>query len=465
MLILENKLNKKYGLWTAVAMVIGIVVGSGVFFKAEKILTATGGNLPIGIIAWIIGGIIMVVCAYTFSVMATKYEYVNGVVDYAEATVGKTFGYYIAWFMAMIYYPSLTSVLAWLTARYMCVLLGWSIVGGEAFALAGFFLVLSYAINALSPILAGKLQVSTTIIKLIPLALMAVFGTIKGLTSGMIIENFTTVSSTVSSGKALFTAVTATAFAYEGWIIATSINSELRDSKKNLPKALVLGTIFIVAIYILYYIGLAGAVSNADMMASGETGAKLAFTTVFSNIGGTLIFVFVVISCFGTLNGLMLACTRGVYAMATRNRGFKPEVFKQVDIHTNMPTNSSIFGVLVAAAWLLYFYGANLADTSWFGSLSFDSSELPIITLYLSYIPIFIIFMMKEKDLPAFKRFVMPSLAVCGCIFMCVAAVAAHGKAVIGYLVIFAIIMFIGAMYSVEQKPEPERVHKKKGKK
>jgi amino acid transporter len=95
----------------------GIVIGSGVFFKAEKILKATGGNLPLGILAWIIGGAIMVVCAYTFSIMATRYEYVNGVVDYAEVAMGKKYGYYVAWFMATIYYPTLTSVLAWVSAR------------------------------------------------------------------------------------------------------------------------------------------------------------------------------------------------------------------------------------------------------------------------------------------------------------------------------------------------------------
>ena len=80
---MENKLNKRYGLITAITMIVGTVIGSGVFFKAEKILNSTGGNLPIGVIAWIIGGLIMVVCAYTFATMATKYEKVNGVVDYA----------------------------------------------------------------------------------------------------------------------------------------------------------------------------------------------------------------------------------------------------------------------------------------------------------------------------------------------------------------------------------------------
>ncbi|HKL85576.1 MAG TPA: hypothetical protein VJ861_04535 [Treponemataceae bacterium] len=78
---MSNELSKKYGLATAIAMVVGIVIGSGVFFKAEKILQATGGNLALGILAWVVGGLIMIACAYTFSVMASRYERVNGIVD------------------------------------------------------------------------------------------------------------------------------------------------------------------------------------------------------------------------------------------------------------------------------------------------------------------------------------------------------------------------------------------------
>lgn len=212
---MESKLEKRYGLITAIAMVIGIVIGSGVFFKAEKVLTATGGNLTLGILAWVIGGIIMISCAYTFAVMATKYQYVNGVVDYAEATLGKKYAYYVGWFMALIYYPTLTSVLAWVSARYTCVLLGFSITGGECMTIAGLYLIASFALNSLSPILAGKFQVSTTIIKLIPLALMAVIGTVVGVGNGMIAYNFTTVVKEVNTSNALFTAVVATAFCYD----------------------------------------------------------------------------------------------------------------------------------------------------------------------------------------------------------------------------------------------------------
>ena len=117
-----------------------------------------------------------------------------------------------------------------------------------------FFLCAAYFVNAISPRLAGKFQVATTFIKLIPLALMAVVGIIYGITSGQLTENFThTVQLTGAMANPvnvnpLFGAVVATAFAYEGWIIATSINSELKDAKKNLPKALTLGAIIVMSI-------------------------------------------------------------------------------------------------------------------------------------------------------------------------------------------------------------------------
>ncbi|WP_028578521.1 APC family permease [Desulfomicrobium escambiense] len=442
---MSQELNKKFGLFTAIAMVVGIVIGSGVFFKAEKILTATGGNLPLGILSWVIGGLIMISCACTFAIMATKYERVNGIVDYAEAAMGRTYGYYVGWFMAMIYYPTLTSVLAWVSARYTCVLFGWDITGGQCMTIAGFYLVASYALNALSPVLAGKFQVTATVIKLIPLALMAVVGTVYGMGNGMIMRNFTTVVTEVEPTVALFTAVVATAFAYEGWIIATSINAELKDSKRNLPIALVAGTFGVMLVYILYYVGLAGAVTNETLMAGGQEGAKLAFETVFSNLGGTLVFVFVIISCLGTLNGLMLGCTRGIYSIAARGEGPGVAMFRQIDPVSNMPTNSAIFGLLLSTVWLVYFYGANLTDP-WFGFFCFDSSELPIVSLYAMYLPIFVSFMRNEGDLPVLTRFVLPALALCGSLFMIYAACYAHGMAVVAYLAIFAVVMLAGAV-------------------
>jgi len=471
---MENNLTKKYGLITAICMVVGIVIGSGVFFKAQNILNLTSGNMPLGILAWIIGGLIMIFCAYCFSVLSTKYNKINGIVDYAEATCGQKYGYNIGWYMATIYTPCITSVLAWVSARYTLVIFGMQDpTTGLCLSLSCLYLIISYAINSLSPIIAGKLQVSTTALKLIPIVLMAVVGTIYGLvvtpdgsTQSILISNFATAGN--SNISALFGAVVATAFAYEGWILATSINSELEDAKKNLPKALIIGTAVVVAAYIMYYIGVAGGASVQSLM---NDGATVAFKNVFGKVGGTILNVLIAISCLGTLNGLMVSCTRNMYSLAVRNKGISPETLKQVDPATNMPTNSGIVGLVLCAIWLFYFFIANL-DTVLIGNYSvdsanwlvkllgtlntetnmyqvgwfaFDSSELPIVALYAMYIPIFIK-MMGLKELSIVKRLVMPILAIIASAFMIIAAIYSHKWGVMYFLIIFAIVMIIGNM-------------------
>ena len=455
-----EKLEKRYGLPTAICMVVGTVIGSGVFFKAQNVLAATGGDMPLGILAWIISGFLMIVCSLQFALMGTKYEKVSGIIDYAEATCGKSYAFFLAWFLVNIYYPGMASVLAWVSARYFGVLFGWSMTSPEVLTLAGFFLIASYAMNTLSPKLAGKFQVSATVIKLIPILLMAVVGTTVGLWNGTLTSNFTTVVSEAVGGKSggLFAAIVATVFAYEGWICATAINAELKNAKKNLPLALIIGSLIVVTAYVSYYIGVAGGATNAVLI---DKGATTAFTNIFGGVGGTILNVCIVVSCLGTLNGLMVAATRGMYSIACRNEGPMPQMFKQIDQHTNMVTNSSVWGLLACSLWLIYFYGANLAENRWFGYFNFDSSELPVITIYAFYIPIFIAWMVKEKKFGFVKRFLLPSLAVVSCLLMVFAAVYAHGitpyliaKAagqfafpVLFYLIVFAGILLIGAFF------------------
>lgn len=480
---MSNTLQKKYGLVTAICMVVGIVIGSGVFFKAQNILVVTEGNLGIGIAAWLVGGAIMLFNILAFAQLAQNYSKVNGLTDYAEATVSDKYAYYVGWFMAFIYAPTISSVLVWLTARYTLTFIcstnpdfalhigaadGGTVFGPETMTLALAFLCLSFAINALSPKIAGKIQVSATIIKLIPLLLMAVIGTIYGLTHtsaqapdmSILAHNFSTGTGT---GHTFFSAIVATAFAYEGWIMATSINAELKNAKRNLPIALIAGAIIIVAVYVFYFIGIAGGASVEDLQ---KEGATVAFVHVFGPVLGNILNLFVAISCFGTLNGLMLGCTRSMYALAARNHGPSPHIFSQVDPATNMPANSGIAALLITAIWVVYFYGANLAPQSWYGLFSFDSSELPIVTLYAFYLPIYVAFMKKAKGLHPVKRFVFPSLAIIssGVIIFC--AVYAHGIVpyqtakengafsfpVLFYLIIFAVVMFAGIFFYKNKK-------------
>lgn len=444
------QLKKKYGLFTAIAMVVGVVAGSGVFFKAEAILNATGGNVRSGIAAWLIVGLVMIICTNTFSVLASRYDRANGLVDFAQIEVGRTYSYCLGWFMAMLYYPSLTAILAWVTSRYLCILFGVTdVTGGMAMLFSAFILVMLFATNALAPILAGRLQVTATVIKLTPLIGMAVVGTIKGLNSGMLARNFYTALSTDGTGG-LFSAITAVAFAYEGWIIAISINGELKNAKRNMPVALTLGSLIIVAIYMFYYIGLTGAVTTDALMQSGQTGAFLAFESVFGTGVGTIVFVLLIISCIATCNGLSVANCRGLYALAAR--GHLNERFVELDKHSNMPLTSSILSLVMSMFWLVHFYGSNIAQP-WFPDVfCFDSSELPIITLYGFYIPIFFMMMKRETKWGVFSRFIFPGLGIIGCLFMVATCVIVHRARVLGYMIVFLGNLITGLMLMYRQK-------------
>ncbi len=403
-----DNLQKKYGFWTATAMVVGIVIGSGVFFKADDVLKASGGSLTTALTAWMIGGAIMVVTAYVFSKIATRIEKVNGVVDYFEQAYGEKAGYFVAWFMTFIYYPTLVAVLAWVSANYTVGLLG---LENGVWTISFIYMTAFFLLNYFSPVLAGKWQVTSTVVKLIPLALVAVVGGIAGMTNGMTLQNFTQVAESVSgSGGGLAVATLATAFAYEGWIIATVINAELKDAKRTLPRALIVGTISVAVIYMAYYLGISGVLTNEQVLAEGDAAPVRVISMIFGNMGATLLTVFVVISCLGTLNGLIMGSARGMFSIASRNLGPCPDFFCKVNPVTNSTTTSALLGYVLSCFWLVVWYGNFMG---WWGQFM-DISELPIAFLYVIYISLYIWVMKTFTDLGPISRFVCPLLAGAG---------------------------------------------------
>jgi APA family basic amino acid/polyamine antiporter len=88
---MENTLEKKYGLFTAIAMVVGVVIGSGVFFKADDVLKMTNGNLILALLAWGIGAFSMIFGALVFAEFAQRIEKSNGIVDYSEMAYGEQY--------------------------------------------------------------------------------------------------------------------------------------------------------------------------------------------------------------------------------------------------------------------------------------------------------------------------------------------------------------------------------------
>lgn len=431
---------KKYNLKTAIAMVVGIIIGAGVFFKSGTILESTGGNLWLGMLAWVIGGLLIISSAYAFAVLTNDFNINGGINEYAGKTIGKKYGYYTGFYLAVIYFPCITSVIAWLCAKYTLVLFGvdsnlWIIV------LSFIYLIVFSLLNVFAPIISGKLQISTTIIKLIPLAFVAVAGVIYGLFSkdGNLIYNFThTTSKLTASG--MWQAICSTVFAYEGWICVTSINNELKDSKKNFPKALFIGSIICILTYLLYYIGLSGTYPNEDFINDNDNTVKKTFMLLLGKYGGILLYSFVLISSFGCLNGLCIANIRGLQNLASYNEFKGSKVINSKNTREELSYISSAIGLVFACfwlgTWLLSLYGVI--------PVLIDVSELAIVFLYAFYIPIYIYIMIKNKSAGIVRRYIIPTLAIIAAIIILVSGILAHALNALIFLAICLVILFVG---------------------
>ena len=438
-------LQKKYGLWTATSMVVGVVIGSGVFFKADDVLKMTNGNIYIALVAWILGAMAMVFGALVVSEFAQRIEKANGIVDYYERAYGKRMGYLMGWFNGILYYSPLSAILAWISATYTLVL--FNVPQGDnsnaTWVIAFIYIAIIYIMNYFAPVLAGKLQVTTTVIKLIPLGLIAIVGTIFGLRNGVLLEGFIGGAKEASNHMgSLSSAVVSTAFAFDGWISAVTINNEIKDAKKNLPA---LGAIIVLIVYVSYFLGIVGVLGSSTIIELGDNAVNVASKALFGGPAGVLLSLFVVISCLGTLNGLIIACIRMPFSLAIRGQGPMPKLLSKVNKRTQMPTYSVIYSFALSCIYLFIWYGSlnNL-----FGRyIAID--EIPIVLIYGFYILLHIWYMIHFRDLKPIRRYIIPILAIFGSSIIVYGGIT--NPSIGFYLIISITIILFGLLFYGEQ--------------
>lgn len=413
-----HNIKKQYGLWTGIAMVVGIVIGSGVFLKAGGVLKLSGGDLRISLLAWFIGGVIMIASGFCFAVFATKVTKYNGVVDYVETATNRRIGYYLAWLITTFYYPIITSIVALFAGVYFFKMIGLDVnlTDWQNFLFAFVIITIVILMNYFSPIISSKFQISATIIKLIPIGIIAVAGLFASFitkSNSNIIEALTTPAEgfEVNFGDA----IRKTAFAYEGWVCATAINAELRDSHKNLPKALVGGTIAILVFYLIYYISLSAFLGNAGTIKEDDNAPIAVFSLLMGKFGGTVFSFFILVSCLGTVNGVSMGCCRGMYTMSCRGLGMCPEKFVKVGKNKSVSFLSCLYGycfiLLMLGVWALAMHDV------WLFSHLGAMDEIVCAIIYAVYIAMYVYIMKNFKDLGVLKRFIMPSFAILGSVF------------------------------------------------
>lgn len=447
-----TEIKKQYGIWTGIAMVVGIVIGSGVFLKAGGVLKLAGGNLKLSILAWFIGGLIMITSSFCFAVFATKVTKYNGVVDYVEVATNEKIGYSLAWMITSFYYPIVASIVALFAGSYFFKMIGLNIglTDWQNFLFAFGIITLVVIMNYLSPIIASRFQISATVVKLIPILLIAIGGLFASLIVGNDYGIINAFKNNAEGYELNFgEAVKKTAFAYEGWVCATAINAELKDSKKNLPKALVGGTIAILVFYIVYYVSLSAILGNEANIIQDEKAPIVAFQKMFGTIGGSIFTFFIMISCLGTVNGVTMGCCRGMYTMSCRGQGIAPEKFSKIGKNKNISFLSCIYGYGCILLMLLVWYLA-MQNVWIFGHLG-SMDEIICAIIYAIYITMYIFIMKNFKELNVVKRFILPGLAIIGSLFFTICGTGLYQLITTGktnslidflvFLVLFIILM------------------------
>ena len=243
--------KNEYGLFTAITMIVGIVIGSGIFFKSDNILIATGGSIALGVLVFFIAAIAIIFGSLTISQLASRSSKEGGLISYAEEYYNKSTSCAFGWFQTFLYFPTLISVVSWVAGIYICILFGIEGTLEIQMLIGLLIMIFLFVMNTLSAKLGGLFQNASTIMKLVPLVLISIAGLIFGDTSNISLSDITAMKST-----GWIAAIAPIAFSFDGWIVSTSISHEIKDSKRNLPKALIIAPIFILIVYVLYFIGI-----------------------------------------------------------------------------------------------------------------------------------------------------------------------------------------------------------------
>jgi len=201
--------------------------------------------------------------------------------------------------------------------------------------------------------------------------------------------------------------------------------------------------LIIAAIYTMYFIGIFSAESVSVTAVGG--GTREAFISLFSSVAGTALVAFIVCSCLGTLNGLIVGGQRSFYAIATRDVGPKPKILRQVDAETNVPNNSTTISAFMVAAWMLIIF-ANASTSSIFVNFRFNISNLVPVAFNALFIPVYIGVMVKQKDLGTFNRYVAPALAAIGAAFLVFTVFYTERMMVLWFSIVFAVLTLVGVL-------------------
>ncbi|MBY0375742.1 MAG: amino acid permease [Bryobacteraceae bacterium] len=355
---MQHELRRDLGLWGAVSIVIGTVIGSGIFLVPKRAILKVG-DTPELFFVWVFGGLLSLAGALTYAELAAAIPESGGEYAFLRKAYGRLWAFVYGWTQLLVaksgsvatlataFYLALSNFVPELKATFYRIDAPIGPGGGPLEITYGqllaIVLILALAVvNFFGVRFGGGVQIAVTIAKV---------GLIGGVTviglawSGGSVSNFSTEIAPDPGGLAgFFAALVGILWAYDGWNNVSMVSAEIKDPQKNLPRALIYGTAAVMAIYLAanaayFYVLSAQEVSQADIVPT-ELMRK-----IFGAKGAAAVSIVAMVSIFAALNGSILSGARVPFAMARDGLFFRAVG----DVHPRYGTPS--ISTFLLAGW------------------------------------------------------------------------------------------------------------------
>ncbi|NEZ76753.1 amino acid permease [Clostridium botulinum] len=340
----EENLQKNLGLFDAIAIVIGMVIGSGIFFK-PAIVFKNAGSPMLGILAWLAGGVITIASGLTVAEIAAAIPKTGGIFVYIKELYGEKFAFLLGWVQSIVYIPGSAAALSIILSIQITSFIPLTAIEQKVLAIA--FIIFIMILNIISTKLVSKMQGGISIAKLIPIIAIIALGFIKGTAKGDILN--ISSSSTVSGFGA---ALLGTLWAYDGWISVDNMAGELKNPKKDLPRSIIIGLGTTIVVYVLINLALINIMPMGAIITSEKPASDVA-VVLLGSTGAKIISAGILISISGALNGYLMTGVRIPLAMSQDRSIPFSKYFSKVHEKSGTPVNAFIFETVLACLYVL----------------------------------------------------------------------------------------------------------------
>ena len=338
----EKTLKKSVTFIEAIALVIGMIIGSGIFLKPSIVFNNAGSPM-MGILAWVAGGIITLASALTVAEIAAAIPKTGGLYVYLEELYGEVWGFLLGWVQTVISYPASGAALAIAFTTFATFFIPMNDFQQKLLAIG--ILVFVIIMNIIATKFGGIIQTLSTIGKLIPIAAIILFGLMSGQA-----HDFSSVQ-IATKGAGFGAAILGTLWAYDGWIGVTNMAGELKNPAKELPKAIILGVSAVLLVYAVLNLAMLNVMPMEQIIASSRPASDIA-VVLFGNGGAAFITAGIMISVFGAMNGYIMTGARVPLAMGERKQLPYSAHFGKIHKKFGTPANALIFEGILAIAYI-----------------------------------------------------------------------------------------------------------------